>query len=565
MMVRAEDKRPWRPAEGMLRRLWVAVDVLIRGARVVDGTGNPWFYGDVALEGDRIAAVAQAGQIPADGAGEVVDGANTVVSPGFIDIQSHSIYPLMIDPKCLSKITQGVTTEIMGESRTPAPFGGRVGEESATWYDIEELKEWAERRQSWPRFRDWLDAMVERGVSPNVGSYLGGGTLRLYGRGMDAGPSSAEELETMRRVTHEAMEDGAFGVSYALIYPPDAFVTTDEIVEMSRVVAEYGGTYITHMRSEADRFLEALDETIEIGRRSGAGVEIYHLKASGKANWEKMPRAIDRINAARAEGLDVTADMYPYIAGGTGLASVLPPSVAEGGKFFERLRDPATRAEIREQVLHPSGDWEALGTLAGPDRVMPVEFKQPENQQYLGKSLAKIAEMRGQDWIDTAIDLLISEEDLVGTVYFMMSEENVSFQLRQPWIKISTDASGVDPIWAKAHGPTHPRAYGTYTRVLGKYVREEKVLSLEDAVRKMTSAVAHRLGLRDRGLLQPGCYADVVIFDPATIADRATFEDSHQLSIGVRDVWVNGKRVIKEGEHTRATPGMFVRGPGARS
>jgi dihydroorotase/N-acyl-D-amino-acid deacylase len=542
----------------------MAIDVLVRGARLVDGSGNPWFYGDVAIDGDRIAAIVPPGQIADEAAGEVVDAGGMVVCPGFIDIQSHSIYPLMLDAKCLSKITQGVTTEIMGESRTPAPFGGRVRDEVADWFDIEGLKEWAERRDGWTRFGHWLDAMIERGISPNIGSYLGGGTLRLYGRGLDAGPSSAEELETMRRVTREAMEDGAFGVSYALIYPPDAFVDTDEIVEMCSVVAEYGGTYITHMRSEADRFLEALDETIEIGRRSGAAVEIYHLKASGKENWEKMPRAIERINAARAEGIDVTADMYPYIAGGTGLSSVLPPSVAEGGKFFDRLRDPATRAQIREQVLHPSGDWEALGTLAGPDRVMPLELKQPENQQYLGKSLARIAEMRGQDWIDAAIDLLLSEEDLIGTVYFMMSEENVALQLRQPWIKISTDAGGVDPAWAKAFGPTHPRSYGTYTRVLGKYVREEKVLTLEDAVRKMTSSVAHRLGLRDRGLLQPGCYADVVIFDPETVADRATFEDSHQMSIGIRDVWVNGRRVIKEGEHTGATPGMIVRGPGAR-
>jgi N-acyl-D-aspartate/D-glutamate deacylase len=426
------------------------------------------------------------------------------------------------------------------------------------------MEEWAERRQRWTRFGDWLETMAERGVSPNIGSYLGGGTLRLYGRGMDAGPSGPEEMETMRRVTREAMEDGAFGVSYALIYPPDAYVDTDEIVEVCKVVAEYGGSYITHMRSEADRFLEALEETIEIGRRSGAAVEIYHLKASGKANWEKMPKAIERINAARAEGLDVTVDMYPYVAGGTGLASVLPPSVAEGGKFFDRLRDPVTRAQIREQVLHPSGDWEALGTLAGPEGIMPVEFRQPENQQYLGKSLAKIAEMRGQDWIDAAIDLMLSEESIIGTVYFMMSEKNVALQLQQPWIKISTDAGGVDPAWAKAHGPTHPRAYGTYPRVLGKYVREEKVLTLEDAVRKMSSSVAHRLGLRDRGLLQPGCYADVVIFDPETIGDRATFEDSHQLSVGIRDVWVNGQRVINNSEHTGATPGQIVRGPGAR-
>jgi N-acyl-D-amino-acid deacylase len=542
----------------------VAIDVLIRGARVIDGGGNPWTYGDVALAGDRILDITPPGRIAADGVGEVVDADGMVVCPGFIDIQSHSIYPLMIDPKCLSKITQGVTTEIMGESRTPAPFGGRVSEEVMRWYALEELREWEKRRRSWSHFRDWLEAMTDRGVSPNIGSYLGGGTLRLYARGMDAGPSNDEQLATMRRVMQEAMEEGAFGVSYALIYPPDAFVSTDEIVEVCKVVAERGGTYITHMRSEADQFLEALEETFEIARRSAAGVEIYHLKASGRRNWAKMPQAIERISSARAEGLDVTADMYPYIAGGTGLASVLPPSAAEGGKFFDRLRDPAMRAEIREQALHPSGDWEAMADLASPEGVVPLDFKKPENQQYVGKSLARIAEMRGQDWVDAAMDLLISEESLIGTVYFMMSEENVALQLRQPWIKISTDAGGVDPSWARALGPTHPRSYGTYTRVLGKYVRDEKVLPLEDAVRKMTSAVAHRLGIRDRGLLQPGCFADVVIFDPATISDHATFEDSHQLSTGVRDVWVNGQRVIKRGEHTGATPGRIVSGSGAR-
>jgi len=538
------------------------MDVLIRGARVVDGTGNPWFHGDVAIAGDRILELAPAGTIDASSARETIDAAGMVVCPGFIDIQSHSIYPLMIDPRCLSKITQGVTTEIMGETRTPAPVGGRVVEDLMGWSDREELQAWRDRSRGWRRFRDWLNAMVDRGVSPNIGSYLGGGTVRLYAKGMDVGPSMPEELETMRRVTREAMQDGAFGVAYALIYPPDAFVGTDEIVEVCKVVAEYGGTYITHMRSEADKFLEALDETIEIGRRSGAAVEIYHLKASGAANWEKMPTAMARINAVRAEGLDVTADMYPYIAGGTGLASVLPPWVAEGGKFFDNLQDSDTRARIREEALNPNGEWEAMEKLAGPEGVFPLQLERPEHREYIGKSIAEIARMRGQEWIDAVFDLLIAEGTTIGTVYFMMSEDNLALQLQQPWIKISTDAGGVDPAWAETHGPVHPRSYGTYPRVLGKYVREEGVLSLEDAVRKMSSAVAHRLGLRDRGLLQPGCYADVVIFDPTTIADRATFQQPHQLSVGVRDVWINGTRVLEGGRHTGATPGRIVNGPG---
>jgi N-acyl-D-amino-acid deacylase len=275
-----------------------------------------------------------------------------------------------------------------------------------------------------------------------------------------------------------------------------------------------------------------------------------------------MPVAIARINAARAEGLDVTSDMYPYLAGGTGLASVLPPWVAEGGKFFSNLEDPATRAKIREEVLNPNGEWEALGNLAGPEGVFPLELDRPEFAEYVGKSLAEIARSRDQDWIDAAIDLLIGEQSIIGTVYFLMSEQNLALQLQQPWIKISTDAGGVDPAWAKPLGPAHPRAYGTYPRVLGKYVREEGVLPLEDAVRKMSSAVAHRLGLRDRGMLQPGCFADVVLFDPDTIGDQATFEDPHQLSTGVRDVWVNGTRVLAGGTHTGATPGQIVSGPG---
>jgi dihydroorotase/N-acyl-D-amino-acid deacylase len=541
-------------------------DVLIRGARVIDGTGNPWFSGDVRISGDRIAEIAPPGSVPRNAASEVVDASGMVVCPGFIDIQSHSIVPLMIDGRCLSKITQGVTTEVMGEKWTPAPAGGR-GEEDDTLDFLkayEELKPWEERARTWARFGDWFDAMMKHGVSPNIGSYLGGGTVRTYVKGMDEGPATPDELKAMQQLVRGAMEDGAFGVSYALIYPADAFVQTDELVGICEAVAEYGGTYITHMRSEADEFLEALDETLEIGRRAGLPVEIYHLKASGKRNWPKMAEAIDRINAARASGQDVTSDMYPYIAGGTGLSSVFPPSLSAEGKFFENLRNPESRARAKHEVLNPTGSWEALGTLAGPEGIYPLGLQKPENERYLGKSLAEIAATLGQDWIDAAITLLLSEEQRIGTVYFMMDEENVKLQLQQPWIKISTDAGGVDPDWAVKYGPTHPRSYGTYTRVLGKYVRDEGVLTLEDAVRKMSSSVATRLSIRDRGLLREGYLADVVILDPETVSDHATFEEPHQLSTGIRDVWVNGTRVLTDGEHTGATPGRVVRGPGWR-
>jgi N-acyl-D-aspartate/D-glutamate deacylase len=485
-----------------------------------------------------------------------------VVCPGFIDIQSHSIMPLMRDNRCLSKIMQGVTTEIMGEGWTPAPFGGLIDAPLAA-HLLTEIGDWEVRARSWKRFRDWLEAMVDVGVSPNIGSFLGGGTLRKYAKGMAMGKANVEELTTLRRVMAEAMEDGAFGVSFALIYPPDAFVGTDEIVEICSVVHDYHGVYITHVRSEADGLIEGVEEAIEIGRRSGAPVEIYHLKAAGRANWDKMPLAIEMIDAARREGLDITADMYPYTANGTGLTSCLPPWAEADGKLFENLADPAMRAKIRAEVEQPSGDWEAMWTWGGPESVMPVHFERPENRQYAGKRLTEISELRDDpDWIETIFELLLSERQRISTIYFSMSEDNLRLQLRQPWIKVSTDAGGLDPAWAAADGPTHPRAYGTYTRILGKYVRDEGVLELEDAVRKMTSAVADRLSLRDRGALRAGCYADIVIFDPNIVGDRATFEEPHQLSVGIRDVWVNGGRVVRAGAHTGATTGMIVDGPG---
>lgn len=541
----------------------LSIDVVIRGGQVVDGTGNPWFHGDVALGGDRVLAVAPAGTLPTAGVRDVVDAQGMVVCPGFIDIQSHSIIPLMVDGRCLSKIMQGVTTEIMGEAWTPAPLGG-LNTTPLRHSPYPGLEAWRERAKGWARFRDWLEAVQAAGVSPNIGSFLGGGTLRTYAKGMAMGAATPDEVATMRRVLAEAMDDGAFGVSFALIYPPDAYVATDELIAVCQAMAPMGGVYITHVRSEANGLLEGIEEALAIGRAAGVAVEIYHLKAAGRSNWHKMPQVLATIDNARASGLDVTADMYPYVASGTGLTSVLPTWVAADGELFDNLRDPATRARVREEVLHPSGEWEAMGRETTPEGIMPVGFERPENKQYAGQRLSAIAAARGQDWIDAAIDLLVSEEQRISTIYFMMSEENVKLQLQQPWIKISTDAGGLDPAWAAPHGPVHPRAYGTYPRVIGSYVREERVLGLEDAIRKMTSAVADRLGLRERGLLRAGCFADVVVFDPATMADRATFEAPHQLPVGVRDVWVNGTRVVADSAHTGSTPGRFVAGPGRR-
>ena len=538
-------------------------DTLIHSARVVDGTGNPWFYADVAIHNEKIAAIAPPGSIPHENVETVIDATGMVVCPGFIDILSHSIIPLMADQRCLSKIKQGVTTEIMGEGWTPAPQGGLLNRDileraAKTW----NIGEWLELLPSWTRFRDWLEALTAKGVAPNVGAFLGGGTLRMYAKGMAMGKANEDELKITRRVMAEAMEDGAMGVSQAIIYPPTAYVDTDELVEVSKVVSQYNGLYITHIRSEADTLLEALEEAIQIGQRADLPVEIYHLKAAGKRNWPKMDATIARIHRARAEGLDITADMYPYAAMGTGLSAILPPWTAADGKFFDNLRDPGMKAKIRAETLNPSGDWEAIADLCGVENVMPVGLDKAENQQYVGKRLTEIAEMKGMDWFDAAVDLFLTEDQRIAAIYFSMSEEQVKQKLQQPWIMVGTDAGGLDPAWAKKLGPMHPRGYGSYARILGKYVRDEGVIPLEDAIRKMSGAVAARLGIRDRGLLREGFKADVVVFDPETVIDRATFEAPHQLAEGVRHVWVNGARVLVDGEHTGATSGQVVNGPG---
>ena len=534
-------------------------DVLIQHAKVVDGSGNPWFYGDVALVGDRIAAVTAAGQIAPERAGDIIDAEGMVVCPGFIDIQSHAIAPLMEDGRCLSKISQGVTSEIMGEGWTPAPFGGQRKDPIEFQVYAERLPQWQERARHWGRFSDWFEAMLEHGVSPNIGSFMGGGSLREYVMGYAMRPANAEEIAAQQKLLAQTMDDGAFGVSYALIYPPDTYANSEELIAVCQALRSYRGVYITHLRSEGDDIFPALDEAFQVAAQADIPVEIYHLKAMHSHNWQKMPEVIAKIDQARAQGLDITADMYPYVASGTGLTSVLPAWTAADGKLWDRLADPTLRAEIKAAVQEPDGSWEAMAGRNQPQQVMPIGFQRPEHQQYIGKRLDEIAAMRQQHWIDAACDLLLAEKQRVSTIYFLMDEDNVRLQLRQPWIKISTDAGGFDPAWAKALGPVHPRAYGTFPRVLGKYVREEKIVTLEDAIRKMTSAVADRLGLRERGLLRQGMAADVVIFDPERISDQATFSEPHQLSVGVRDVWVNGMRVLADSQHTGATPGRHLR------
>jgi N-acyl-D-aspartate/D-glutamate deacylase len=531
------------------------LDLAITGAELIDGTGAPRRAADVGVAGDRIAAVAEPGTLAA---AETVDARGLVVCPGFIDIMSHSLWPFFVDGRSLSKLLQGVTTEVMGEGYSPAPHGGLVGPPEPWVEGIDDV--WLERIRGWRRFGDWLEALEARGVSPNVASFIGGGTVREYACGMRTGAASAAELDVMREVVAEAMRDGAMGVAYALIYPPDAYAGTDEIAEVARVAAAAGGMYVSHIRSESDRLLEALDEAIEIGRRSGATTEIYHLKASGgPRNWHLMAPAIDRIEAARAAGMPLAADMYPYAASGTGLSARLPVSLAADGRLFARLAEPGTRDWVRQQLAGGTAEVDDPGP---PDNTVPVGLRLPEHRPYVGRNLVEIAQMRGTDWLDCVFDLLIAEGREVFTIYHEMSEENVRAQLQLDWVVVCSDGCGIDPAWAAAQGPVHPRDYGTFVRVLGHYARDEGVLELEDAVRKMTSAVAARLRIRDRGVVAPGMHADLIVFDSGRVRDTATFADPHRLAEGVRDVWVNGVATVRGGEHTGALAGRFVRGPG---
>ena len=532
-------------------------DLVLENGHVVDGTGAAWFLGDVAISGDRIARIGAAGSLRRFPAKQRLDGRGLVVAPGFIDIQSGTSF--LGDGRSVSKVTQGITTEILGEGGTPAPTNERTaaGGQFATGGP--------QGAGAYPGphgFRAWLDSMQAHGTSPNVGSFIGAATVRVYAKGQAIGKPDAGELDTMRAVVRRAMQDGAFGIGSALIYPPGNYATTDELVEMAKAMSPYGGIYITHMRSEADALLEAIDEAITIGSKGGVPVEIYHLKAAGTRNWVKGPAAIAKIDSARRAGVDIQANMYPYVAGGTGLSACTPPWASENGKLIDNLQNPEMRAKIKAEMNNEHTEWENLCLLAGPQNVLVLGLNKPENKQYAGKRLGEIATMMNKSWDDAAMDLLISERQRIGTVYFLMSEDNVKLNLAQPWMKFGTDAGGVDPD--SARGLTHPRSYGTFPKILGHYVRDEKVMPLEDAVRKATSAVATRLSIPDRGLLREGFFADIAVFDPTTIIDRSTFEQPHVLSDGVKLVFVNGALVVRDGRHTGAKPGRVLHGPGAR-
>ncbi|MCA9833711.1 MAG: amidohydrolase family protein [Thermomicrobiales bacterium] len=546
---------------------------LITNGRIMDGTGNPWFYADLLFADDTISAIEPPGSISPERADTVIDARDHVVAPGFIDIQSHSILPLLLDGRSLSKVTQGVTTEIMGEFWTPAPFGGGIVDPWAIALvhrlEGDEKARWDEQARSWTRFGHWLRDLETHGVSVNIGSFVGGGTIREFGMGQMQGEPDADQLAAMRKATAESMEDGAFGVATALIYPPNIYSSTAELTSIMEVVAAYNGIHITHMRSEGERILPALEETIGIGRDTGVISEIYHLKAAGRPSWHQMPAVIARITEARAQGIDVAADMYPYRGSGTGLAASVPAWAAEGGLLQQSLDDPAISRKMLDEMDyaldHPESEFEHMAHRAGAENVLLAEFATPElGERFQGRTLADAMSALNMPMNEAILWLLRNDRSAIFTMYLGMSEENLEIQMKQEWIKWGTDAGGVDPAWMAARGLVHPRAYGTYPRILGHYSRDLGWITMEDAVRKGTGAVAERLGIRDRGTLRPGMKADVIIFDPATIIDVADYTDPHHLSVGMRDVWVNGTRVLASGEHTGATPGTRVYGPGAR-
>ena len=536
-------------------------DTVIENGRIVDGTGNPWTYGDVGIRGDRIVAVTQRGALRNASARQRIDARGQIVAPGFIDIQGHSWDALLWrDGRVLSKVTQGVTSEILGEATTPAPSNDRV-DALLEVTDMEPRRAELQRSFRGARgFGAWLDAMGRHPNSVNVGSYLGATTVRAYAMGQTPGEAGAGQLDTMRAVVANAMRDGAFGISSALIYPPGSYASTRELIEMMKAMAPYHGGYITHMRSEDDSLFEAIDESFRIARESGVRLDIYHLKASNRRNWGKAAGAVAKIDSARAAGLDVGATMYPYPFSGNNLGECFPDWAAEEGKLLDNLKEPQARERILREMADPDGA--PLCQREGPGAYMIAGFRKSEYLKYEGKLLSDIAADLGKPWPETVVELIATEGRDLSKINFTMSEDNVQMQIKWPWVVIGTDAGGVDPDSTRT--VVHPRAYGTYPRILGRYARDQKLFTIEEAVRKMTGAVATRLGLRDRGLLREGMFADIVIFDDRTIIDLATPDKPHQVSRGVDHVFVNGVPVLRDGRHTGATPGRVLRGPGAR-
>ena len=533
-----------------------SADVILRGGTIYDGSGDAPVVGDVAILGDSVLALGDLGAMTAP---TELDVSGMAVAPGFINMLSWATETLLHDGRGMGDIVQGVTLEVFGEGNSMGPINQEMRREM-----IEEQGD-IEFDVPWTTLGEYLDHMVREGVSPNVASFIGATTARVHELGKEDRAPTSDELARMQELVRAAMREGALGVGSSLIYAPAFYADTDELVALMEAAAEFDGMYISHMRSEANRLLEAVDELIHIARSTGAPAEIYHLKAAGEENYGKLDEVIERVEAARAAGLRITADMYTYTAGSTGLDAAMPPWVQEGGydAWAERMKDPAVRARVIEEMRTPTDEWENLMLLTGsPERVLLVGFRADSLKHLTGRTLAEVASERGVSAEDAAIDLVIRDGSRVGTVYFMMDEDNVRRQIALPWVSFGSDAGSMIPEGAFLLSNTHPRAYGNFSRLLGRYVRDEGLIPLEEAIRKLTAQPAENLKLRRRGRLEPGYFADVVVFNPAEIADRATFEEPHQLAVGMLHVFVNGVQVLSDGEHTGATPGRVVRGPG---
>lgn len=531
-------------------------DVIIRRGTVYDGSGSDPFIADIGIKGRLIQTI---GQINTKSARKEIDASGLAVSPGFINIMSWAPISLLYDGRSQSDIRQGVTLEVFGEGWSEGPINEVMRKEIIALqgdikYDI-----------PWNTLGEFLEYLEKRGVSTNIASFVGADTVRIYAMGFEDRSPTAEELDLMKRLVREAMEEGAMGVSTALIYPPGCFTSTEEIIELAKVAAEYDGLYISHIRSEGNRLLEAVEELLRIAREANIRAEIYHLKAMGEKNWWKMDEVIKKVNNARSDGLRITADMYPYTAGATGLGATMPGWVQADGHqaWIERLKDPAIRERLRVEMTTPSDEWENVYLNAGSAKnILLVSFKSEKLKPLTGKTLAEVAAMRGQSEIDTILDLIIEDDSNVGTVYFTMTEDNLRKQIKVPWVCMGSDAPSLAPEGLFLKSSTHPRAYGTFAKFLGRYVRDERLIPLPEAIRRITSLPANTLKIKNRGWLKPGYFADIAVFDFEKIQDHATYEQPHQYASGVIHVFVNGVQVLENGEHTGKMGGQVVRGPG---
>lgn len=535
-------------------------DVLIKNGTITDGSGNPTYLGSVGINADTIAAI---GKLKATGTLEI-DATGLIVAPGFINVLSWATESLIEDGRSQGDIMQGVTLEVFGEGWSMGPLNENLKKELQLPTAQGDIK----YEVDWNTLDEYLQSLVKRGISPNVASFIGATTVRINHIGYENRAPTDEELASMKEMVRQAMEDGALGVGSSLIYAPAFYSTTEELIALCKVASEYNGLYISHMRSEGNRLLQSIDELMRIANEANIRAEIYHLKMAGKENWSKYDEVVRKIDSARTAGLSITTNMYTYVAGATGLDASMPPWVQEGGyeKWAERLQDPEIRQRVLEEMTTPTDKWENLMYDAGTsDNLLLVGFENDSLRHYTGKTLTEVAKIHGKSPEETAIDLVIADGSRVGTVYFLMSEENVKKQIALPYMSFGSDAASMTPEGVFLNSSTHPRSYGNFSRLLGKYVRDEQIISIEEAVRKLTSLPASNLKIKKRGSLTTGYFADVAIFNPKTIQDRATFVEPHQLSTGMIHVFVNGEQVLKNGVHTGATPGRVVRGPGYKN